>query len=96
MINYFSIIKSPIITEKIASLGEKFSKYALYVAVRSSKFQIKKAIKLVFEVDAVKLSSLRLKGKKKRCKGIYGKRGDRKKIYFSLLKGQNFKNMEIK
>ncbi|QXK91793.1 50S ribosomal protein L23 [Neoehrlichia mikurensis] len=96
MINYFSIIKSPIVTEKIALLGEKFNKYALYVDMHSSKSQIKRAIKLTFGVDVVNITSLRLKGKKKRCKGIYGKRRDRKKVYFSLLEGQDFKNLEIK
>ncbi|QLK53446.1 50S ribosomal protein L23 [Ehrlichia ruminantium] len=96
MINYFSIIHSSIITEKAVLLNEKFNKYAVYVSGDADKETIKKAFKVVFGLDVVRINILNQKGKKKYFKGIVGHRKDRKKVYFSLLKDQDFKYMGIK
>ncbi|KJV65470.1 MULTISPECIES: 50S ribosomal protein L23 [Ehrlichia] len=96
MINYFNVIQSSIITEKAVLLNEKFNKYAVYVSVDANKQRIKKALKVVFDLDATRINVLNQKGKKKYFKGIFGRRKDRKKVYFSLPKDQNFKYMGMK
>ncbi|QGR02667.1 50S ribosomal protein L23 [Ehrlichia ruminantium] len=96
MINYFNIIHSSIITEKAVLLNEKFNKYAVYVSSDANKQKIKKALKVVFGLDVVRINVLNQKGKRKYFKGIIGRRKGRKKVYFSLLKDQNFKYMGIK
>ena len=92
----FSVISSPVVTEKSVALGERCSRYAVYVAVSATKPQIKRAIKLLCGEVPADVCSLRVKGKKKRCKGIPGRRKDRKKVYFSLPKGREFKVVEAK
>ena len=82
MINYFNIIRSSIITEKAVLLNEKFSKYAVYVSSDADKQKVKKALKVVFGLDVVRINILNQKGKKKHFKGIIGRRKGRKKVYF--------------
>ncbi len=89
MINYYGLIKSPILTEKVSFLSEKFNKYALYVDVKANKVQLKKAIKLIFGVDVLSINVVKIPRKVKRFKGIVGSRKQKKKIYFSLNSGQN-------
>ncbi|AXW84231.1 50S ribosomal protein L23 [Anaplasma marginale] len=87
----FSVIASPVVTEKSVSLGEGHSRYAVYVAVGATKPQVRRAIKLLCGEAPTDVCSLRVKGKRKRCKGVPGRRKDRKKVYFSLPKGKEFK-----
>ena len=96
MINYFNVIQSSIITEKAVLLNEKFNKYAIYVSIDANKQKIKKALKVVFDLDATHINVINQKGKKKHFKGIVGHRKDRKKVYFSLPKDQSFKYMGMK
>ncbi|MCU7611914.1 50S ribosomal protein L23 [Anaplasma capra] len=91
-----SVIVSPVITEKSVSLSEGCNRYAVYVAIGAAKPQIRRAIKLLCGEDPLDVCSLRVKGKSKRCRGIFGKRKDRKKVYFSLPKGKGFEIVEVK
>ncbi|MGN7678917.1 MAG: 50S ribosomal protein L23 [Anaplasma sp.] len=86
-----SVIVSPVVTEKSVQLGEKHNRYAAYVAIDASKPQIKRAIKLLCGGEPSNICSLKVKGKNKRCKGIPGRRKNRKKVYFSLPAGGEFK-----
>ncbi|MGN7661852.1 MAG: 50S ribosomal protein L23 [Anaplasma sp.] len=86
-----SVIVSPVVTEKSVQLGEKHNRYAAYVAVGASKHQVKRAIRLLCGEEPSSVCSLKVKGKNKRCRGIPGRRKDRKKVYFSLPAGGEFK-----
>ncbi|MEH0831077.1 50S ribosomal protein L23 [Anaplasma bovis] len=91
MSDYLSMMDSPVVTEKAVALTEKHNRYVIYVAVKAKRPQIKKAIKLLCGEEPLNVCSLRVKGKSKRCKGIKGERKDRKKVYFSLPEGREFK-----
>ncbi|ACZ49059.1 50S ribosomal protein L23 [Anaplasma centrale str. Israel] len=86
-----SVVSSPVVTEKSVSLSEGCNRYAVYVAVGATKPQIRRAIELLCGEAPVDVCSLRVKGKRKRCKGVPGRRKDRKKVYFSLPKDKEFK-----
>lgn len=89
MMNYYNLIKSPLVTEKASFLKEGYNKYALYVDIKANKKQLKKAIKFVFDVDVLSINVIKVPPKKKRFKGIMGSRKQKKKIYFSLVSGQS-------
>ncbi|WP_339045592.1 50S ribosomal protein L23 [Candidatus Mesenet endosymbiont of Agriotes lineatus] len=89
MMDYYNLIKSPLITEKASFLKEGFNKYALYVDVRANKKQLKGAIKSIFDVDVLSINVVKVPSKKKRFRGVVGSRKQKKKIYFSLANGQS-------
>ena len=91
MSNYLSVVVSPVVTEKSVTLIESCNRYAVYALVDAKKSQIKRAIKALCGVEPINICSLKLKGKRKRCKGVPGRRKDRKKVYFSLPQGKEFK-----
>ena len=59
------IIIKPAITEKGTHLISK-SKYVFHVQQNANKAEIKKAIKKIYKVDALKINIIFYKGKKKR------------------------------
>ncbi|MDB1135258.1 50S ribosomal protein L23 [Candidatus Anaplasma sp. TIGMIC] len=96
MSDCLSVIVSPVITEKVVSMTEGYNRYAVYATVDATKSQISRAIKMLCGEEPFNVCSLRLKGKQKRCKGILGRRKGRKKVYFSLTKGKEFKIVRAK
>jgi len=60
-----TIIKKPILTEKMAILQERLNKYAFLVSPDSNKKQIKETIESQFSVEVVKISTMNYSGKKK-------------------------------
>ena len=59
----YSVFKSPVITEKSNTLREKDGKYTFVVHNDANKTVIKKAMKKVFDVDAVSVNSCIRRGK---------------------------------
>ena len=84
----YSIITSPVVTEKSTGLSE-YNKVTFNVALDATKPQIKTAIESLFKVKVASVNTLRVKGKKKRFKGIIGQRADRKKAVATLEKGHS-------
>lgn len=81
-----TIIKNPIITEKLAEMaGDR--KYAFIVARSANKIQIKKAVSEMFKVSVVNVNTMTMHGKKKRVRYRIGKRPDRKKAIVTLKEG---------
>jgi len=81
----YDLIKSPIVTEKTAMLGEH-NKYVFEVIYAANKNLVKKAIEGIFDVKVIKVNILNTKGKKKRFKGTIGRQSDVKKAIVTLAK----------
>ena len=82
----YTLIKSPIITEQTAQLGEKINQVVFKVDLDANKREIKKAIEKLFKVEVIKVTTLIVKGKRKRNRfGIY-KKSNYKKAFVSLSK----------
>ena len=82
----YTLIKSPIITEQTAQLGEKINQVVFKVELDANKREIKQAVEKLFKVEVVKVTTLIVKGKRKRNRfGIY-KKSDYKKAFVSLSK----------
>ena len=80
----YTLIKSPIITEQTARLGEKLKQVVFKVDLSASKRDIKKAVEELFKVEVVNVTTSIVKGKRKRNRfGIY-KKSNYKKAFVSL------------
>lgn len=82
------VILSSVVSEKSNDLQEKKGKIALKVLNNSTKKEIKKAVKLMFNIDVKKVNTLNVIGKKKKTGKYPGKRSDVKKAYITLDEGQ--------
>ena len=83
----YRVLIKPLITEKGSSLGI-FNKYIFEVAPRTSKIEIKKAIKKVYGVDPIKVNIINILGKKVRYGRTEGRTKHWKKAVVTLPQGQ--------
>ena len=87
-----NVLIRPIITEKMNDLTEQHSQYGFIVDIKANKIEIAKAIETKFNVDVVKVNTIRNKGKTKSQytkKGYFkGKTAKFKKAIITLKKDQ--------
>ena len=82
----YTLIKSPIITEQTAQLGEYLKQVVFKVDISANKKEIKKAVEKLFNVEVIKVTTSVVKGKTKRNRfGLY-KKSDYKKAFVSISK----------
>ena len=84
----YSIIRSPLITEKSTAASEH-GQIGFRVALDATKPQIKQAVEGLFGVHVQSVNTLVQKGKTKRFRGRPGKRSDMKKAYVKLAAGES-------
>ena len=88
----WDIIRRPIVTEKSYRILESSpdkKKYILEVLSDANKKSVALAVKNVFGVDVFAVHILNSKGKRKKYKGVLGKRSDRKKAIVTMNPGQS-------
>ena len=83
----YTIIRSPLITEKSTMLSEK-NQVVFRVALDATKPEIKAAVEGLFGVTVMAVSTLIQKGKTKRFRGRPGVRSDMTKAFVTLAEGQ--------
>lgn len=88
-----TILKKPILTEKMLRLQESQSKYAFVVDKNATKIDIKRAVQEKFDVTVELVQTMMVSGKTKRMntrRGITtGKRPSWKKAIITLRKGDS-------
>ena len=62
----YTLIKSPIITEQTAQLGEKMKQVVFKVDLSANKREIKQAVEELFKVEVLNVTTSIMKGKTKR------------------------------
>lgn len=87
ILNDFTILKRPILTEKSTAMMEFLNAYVFEVAPTANKIQIKKAIETHFEVKVTKVSTRWKRGKFKRRGRSVGKTSSYKEAVVTLAKG---------
>ena len=90
----YSIIRSPIITEKATTGRMNLNKYSMFVDVKANKKQIKDAIENLFDVNVISVNTSSVQGKSKRLGRFEGKTSNRKKAVITLKQGDRIKLME--
>ena len=85
---YRNVIKTPIITEKSASLSEN-NVIVFSVAVDANKTQIKQAVEKLFDVKVDKVNTVNVKPTKRRVGRYTGKTNRVKKAIVKLKEGSS-------
>ena len=80
----YTLIKTPLVTEKTSRLGESLKQIVFKVDISANKREIKKAVEMMFKVEVIKVTTSIVKGKTKRNRfGAY-KRSNYKKAFISI------------
>ena len=83
------VLLAPMFTEKSNRLSEKHNQVSFKVARDATKSEIKGAMKLLFEVDAIDVQIVNVRGKRARHGRSEGWRSNWKKAYIRLAPGQD-------
>ncbi len=88
-----SIIKKPILTEKMMADSEQFNRYGFVVDKKANKIEIKKAIEDLFGVDVLAVRTMNYPPERKtrytRTGIITGKTNAYKKAIVQIAEGQS-------
>ena len=87
-----SILRKPIISEKMTKLGEKLGRYGFIVDMNANKIEIKKAVETMYGVNVESVNSMVNRGKTKmrgtKTGFTKGVKGRNKKAIVTLKKGE--------
>ena len=90
----YAVLIEPHITEKVTGLGESSNQYAFKVAKDATKREIKSAVESLFKVKVANVTTLNVKGKRRRTvRGSMTKLASWKKAYVRLPEGENLDYM---
>ncbi len=87
------IIIRPVVTEKTNDLMSD-NQYTFEVAMRANKTQIRQAVEHIFDVDVVRVNTLKVRGKMRRMGRHQGRQSDWKKAIVTVVKGQSIEIFE--
>lgn len=86
-----SILRRPLVTEKVSSLNEK-GKYGFIVDIAANKVQIKNAVEKMYGVNVKSVNTMSVLGKKKvrftKAGTLAGRKPDYKKAIVTLAQGE--------
>lgn len=94
MKNIYSIIKSPVVTEKSTLQTAAANKVVFWVDLKANKKDIKEAVEKAFNVKVLDVNTQRVPGKIKRLGKYAGRSSTRKKAYVTLKEGQKIELFE--
>ncbi|GBC62665.1 50S ribosomal protein L23 [Desulfonema ishimotonii] len=92
--NYFDIIKRPLVTEKTTIQKEMYNQFSFEVDRRANRIEIRKAVEKIFNVRVAAVRTVQVKGKVKQRGRIVGKRKDWKKAMVTLMPGERIESFE--
>ncbi|MBX7126922.1 MAG: 50S ribosomal protein L23 [Cyclobacteriaceae bacterium] len=86
-----SILKRPLVTEKVSALNEK-GKYGFIVDINANKVEIKAAVEKMYGVNVARVNTISLMGKKKvrytKAGVLAGRKPNLKKAIVTLAQGE--------
>jgi len=94
MMDPYSIIRTPLLTEKCHDLKERHNQVAFRVARVANKIQIKEAVEKIFKVKVRRVNVINMQGKPKRMGRHAGKRAAWKKAVVTLMPGEKIEVIE--
>ncbi len=89
MLHNRSVLRRPLLTEKVASLQDKNNQYAFRVDTAANKIEIKRAVEQKYSVTVMQVNTMGVRGKTKRLGRFVGKRADWKKAIVTLKAGDS-------
>ena len=91
--NYEDVLIKPVLSEKATMLREQ-NKYTFVVSKDATKFQIREAVRKLFNVKVVDCTTMNVRGKEKRLRGRPGMTAGYKKAIVKLAPGETIKVFE--
>lgn len=88
MTDYRDVILRPIITEKSMKLMAEDNKVTFEIAKGFNKFEVKKAVEELFNVDVEQVNTINVKPKKRRVGRFEGKTNRVRKAIVKIKEGQ--------
>ncbi len=92
--NLYEVIKRPLITEKGTRAQAENSQYVFQVDHRATKYDIRAAVEMAFNVKVANVNSANFSGKWKRVGKSIGKANDWKKAVVTLKPGEKIEFFE--
>ena len=90
----YEILKRPLITEKSTAEKDRNNKLLFEVDRQANKIEIKGAVEQIFKVDVLDVTTMNMRGKKKRVGRFFTKRSDWKKAMVTIKPGQRVEFFE--
>ena len=88
------IIQAPIFTEKASDMRFSINQYVFKVGKKATKFEIKRAIEIKFNVIVESVNTLNVSGKLKRVRKELGRTASWKKAIVRLREGDKISEFE--
>ncbi len=89
MLHKRSVLRKPLLTEKVAAAQDAHNQYAFVVDTSANKVEIKRAVEKKYEVTVVGVQTMNVRGKVKRLGRFEGRRPNWKKAIVTLKKGES-------
>ncbi|MDD5088233.1 MAG: 50S ribosomal protein L23 [bacterium] len=84
-----SVLRKPLLTEKVAQIQDLRNQYAFVVDSSANKIEIKRAVEQKYSVTVLDVNTMNVRGKVKRLGRFTGKRADWKKAVVTLKAGDS-------
>ncbi len=94
MMDFYQIIKRPLVTEKGTKQKEQSNQLAFEVDRRANKIQVRNAVESIFKVKVLNVRVMNVKGKERRVGRNVGRKADWKKAIVRLAPGENIEFFE--
>lgn len=90
----YRILKRPLVTEKSTTEKDQRNKLFFEVDRLANKIEIKGAVEQIFKVNVLDVTTMNMRGKKKRVGRFFTKRSDWKKAIVTIKAGQRVEFFE--
>ncbi len=94
MMDFYQIIKKPLITEKATKQKEQVNQLTFEVDRHANKILVRNAIENIFKVKVLSVTVINVKGKKRMVGRNVGRKPDWKKAIVRLAPGENIEFFE--
>jgi large subunit ribosomal protein L23 len=92
--DFYQIIKKPLITEKATKQKEQVNQLTFEVDRHANKILVRNAIENIFKVKVLSVTVINVKGKKRTVGRNVGRKPDWKKAIVRLAPGENIEFFE--
>jgi len=89
MLHKRSVLRKPLLTEKVAAAQDAHNQYAFEVDPNANKIEIKRAVEKKYTVHVTGVQTMNVLGKTKRLGRFEGRRPNWKKAIVTLKKGES-------
>ncbi len=90
----YRVLKRPLVTEKSTTEKDQRNKLFFEVDRLANKIEIKGAVEQIFKVNVLDVTTMNMRGKKKRVGRFFTKRSDWKKAIVTIKAGQRVEFFE--